>query len=94
MIGRIYIIKNDLNDKVYIGSTKEPISRRFSKHKYDMKRKHSKLYKAFEQLGIDCFYIEQLEEIEVEDMAQLRSIECEYIMHYDTKHNGYNTRLS
>ena len=35
--GKIYIIRNHCNDLVYVGSTTQSLSRRFSKHKADCK---------------------------------------------------------
>ena len=47
MIGKIYIIRNDLNNYVYIGSTVLELKRRFKWHYnsiYDTKKKHIKIY--------------------------------------------------
>lgn len=32
MVGKIYIIRNDVNDKVYIGATIQPLRARFLQH--------------------------------------------------------------
>ena len=65
MNGYIYIIKNDINDKVYIGKTLlSSIQERFKEHIKDSKRRdkeHRPLYNAMNKYGIEHFSIEQLE---------------------------------
>lgn len=56
--GYIYIIKNDINNKVYIGKTIQSINQRFNQHKKDRHRKgfdHRPLYRAFNKYGIEHF---------------------------------------
>ena len=51
----IYVIKNDINDKVYIGKTQKSIQERFKKHIQDSKRKCCEkrpLYNAINKYGI------------------------------------------
>lgn len=58
MYGYIYIIKNDINNNVYIGKTVQDITKRFNKHKNDMYRaKYEKrpLYSAFNKYGVEHF---------------------------------------
>lgn len=58
-LGRIYIIENDVNDRVYIGQTVYTLAEHFYGHKY-LANKHTntKLYIAMNELGIDNFTIE------------------------------------
>ena len=35
--GKIYCIRNHINDDIYIGSTKQTLSKRMSKHRSDCK---------------------------------------------------------
>ena len=68
-IGWIYIIKNTVNDKVYIGQTSVGIEHRWYQHKYSATREDiwsGVLYKAIRKYGIENFIIEQLY-ISVED---------------------------
>lgn len=61
----IYKITNKINDKIYIGQTKD-INRRFREHKKcgynNVKNKH--LYFAIEKYGIDAFTFEVIEYVE------------------------------
>lgn len=85
----IYIIKNKLNDKVYIGKTSKSIEERFKVHKVDMKKyKNRKLYKAMNELGVENFYIEKLDETDSFETSS--ELEIKYIKKYDSYKNGYN----
>lgn len=87
----IYIIKNKINDKVYIGQSLN-IERRWKQHIYSGVSKtaqdsYSKLHLAMKELGINNFYYEILEETEQE---LLTFKEDYYINLYDSINNGYN----
>ena len=64
ILGRIYRIYNDIDDMIYIGSTKQSIDKRFSQHMYDSKRPamhHIKLiepfnYEEYTNVGINMEY--------------------------------------
>ena len=81
-IGRIYKIYNNVNDKIYIGSTTRSVKERLLRHKYDYKRylnnKHSYIT-SFEIIKNEPYFIEELEEIECIDKKQLYKKEREYI---------------
>ena len=94
MIGRIYIIRNQENDKVYIGKTFNNIQTRFREHIRDSRkphREHRRLYSAIKKYGEDCFYVELLEDNI--DESILSEKEIEYIKKYDSYNNGYNNTL-
>ena len=58
MFGRIYFIKNCINNLLYIGSTTRNLEDRFKEHKRDIiKYPNFKLYKAMEEYNADNFYI-------------------------------------
>lgn len=58
----IYKITNTVNDKVYIGQTKD-LSARWYKHEYNARSgRHGHLYDAMRKHGIDKFTIEIIEE--------------------------------
>jgi len=94
--GKIYIIRNYINDLVYVGSTTQSLSKRFSVHKASMKNKRKcnyEIYKAFEELEIENFYIELVEEYQCDNKEQLCKKEGEYIRKFDSYKNGYNMRI-
>ena len=59
--GRIYCIRNSINDDIYVGSSCQPLSKRMEKHRYDVrndKKNNCSLYKKMNELGVENFYIE------------------------------------
>jgi len=97
--GKIYVIRNHINDLVYIGSTTQSLSKRFSKHKeiikYNHKRKcNYEIYKAFEELGNENFYIELVELFPCSCKEELHKKEGEYIRQFDSYNNGFNMRIA
>lgn len=86
----IYVIKNDVNDKVYVGKTDGSIERRFQQHCQDSKKdsiKNRPLYYAIRKYGIEHFFVEELEECKQEDASAL---EIYYINLFQSYKNGYN----
>jgi hypothetical protein len=79
--GKIYVIRNQIDDDVYIGSTCQPLSKRMAYHRRDMKgyKKERKLYSKMNELGSDQFYIDLVEEYPCMNKDQLRKKEGEYI---------------
>ena len=101
MMYNIYIIKNSINDKVYIGSTnKENIKHRLYQHilcTVDGRKAetHGKLIRAMKELGDDNFTIELIENIDCDDLVEVRCKESYWIRHYESWRDdkGYNTRI-
>ena len=80
MIGRIYFIKNKINNNLYIGSTTRDIYKRLEEHKRDIiKYPNFKLYKAMKRNNPDNFYIILVEELEIVNIKELRNREGDYI---------------
>ena len=78
--GKIYSIRNSIDDDVYIGSTTQPLSKRFFWHKQGMKCKKSynyKLYQKMRELGEENFYIELIELCPCNSKEELRKREGE-----------------
>lgn len=65
-LGSIYIIENDVNDKVYIGQTTKSIENRFSEHlKAALNRtKTDKFHCDILRIGKEHFRIRELGEIQ------------------------------
>jgi group I intron endonuclease len=95
--GRIYCIRNIMNDMIYIGSTTQSLSKRFSVHKSmhkNQKYKNIKLYNAMIEYGIENFYIELIYEIKCNNIEILKKEEQINIRLYNSINNGYNQRIS
>lgn len=89
-LGRIYIIKNTVNDKVYIGQTHVSIKLRFQNHLSAARRGLDYVIgKAIRKYGEDKFYVELLEECSIKN---LNDREKHWIAEYNSTNNkfGYN----
>ena len=98
--GFIYCIKNDINNKIYVGQTTRTIKCRFTEHKNDSKSTDDcpLLYNSMRSIGQSHFYIEELEcivcksRLELQD--KLNEREIFYIKHLNTlRPNGYNLSI-
>lgn len=98
--GTVYLAKNLLNDKVYVGITTRPLSLRISEHIHDSKvgNFHSDTYfhKAIRKYGSCSFAFSAIEQISCSSEQELRNklyeLERYYINFYQSnnKHFGYN----
>lgn len=91
-MGYVYIIKNSINNKVYIGQTMNTLEHRFKKHLETArsKTKHTDLTDAMNEFGADKFWIESLEEGNF-TREELYEKEKYYIKKYNSLYpNGYN----
>lgn len=87
--GYIYIIKNDINDKVYVGQTARDIQIRFQEHCWDSRNIFypSELHNAIKDIGIKHFFIEPIEEVELENLDERQKY---WIKKYNSSVEGYN----
>lgn len=91
-MGNIYIIKNTINDKVYIGQTLFDVETRWKQHLQEAKKHTNRhLYNAINYYGEDKFYYEILVK-DVED-KDLNDLEKHYIKLYDSFNSGYNMTI-
>jgi group I intron endonuclease len=85
--GKIYKITNDYNDDVYVGSTCDLLTKRFSGHKKSLtndKQKNRPLYVLMNDIGFERFRIELVEEYPCQDKYQLRQREGHWIREIGT----------
>jgi hypothetical protein len=85
--GKIYKILNNINEDVYVGSTCEKLSLRMAHHRYVCKyNKHPNmmLMKTMNELGLDNFYIELIEDYPCSNKEQLQAKEGEWIRKIST----------
>jgi group I intron endonuclease len=86
--GIIYLIINKINDKKYVGQTRQLLNKRWSYHITESKTYRDRpLYKAMNKYGIDNFNIRILEECDVE---KLNEREIWWINFFDSYLYGYN----
>lgn len=89
MNGFIYIIRNTVNGKVYIGQTGTSVDQRWKEHLRHSRYCDWAINRAMRKYGTDKFYIEVLEQCEPD---KLNEREIHYIKLYDStnKSKGYN----
>lgn len=88
MVG-IYKITNKINNKVYIGQSKD-IEKRWENHKYYTYSTKTQLQCAFAKYGISNFLFEVIEECDVEDLDEREKF---WISYYNSYENGYNMTM-
>ena len=86
---QIYIIRNDVNGKVYIGQTTQKLSIRFSQH---YRHKESKVGRAMQDIGKHHFSISLLDD-SASNLEELLEKERYYIKKFNSIENGYNTTM-
>ena len=94
-IGKVYKVTCHHCNLIYIGSTKQPLSKRFSLHKSNARQHktcHRCLYEHMNEVGFENFNIILIETFENVNREQLRAHEDRFICKYDTVKNGLNGR--
>lgn len=90
-MGNIYKITNKINNKVYIGQTKQTVEARWKRHLQCAKSKVNRyLYNAMNHYGYDNFVLEVIEQC---DDTLLDEREKYWIQYYNSFNNGYNMTL-
>lgn len=92
-LGKIYLISNEINHKLYVGQTVQSLNKRFNGHCcYSKTDKSVNMYikRAIHKYGKDKFHIELLEECPIELMNEREKY---WIKFYDSYNNGYNLTL-
>ncbi len=90
-ISRVYKIVNDIDELVYIGSTKQILCRRMTEHrKLVLKGRERKLYNHMREVGIGHFKIMCVREYKDTSQERLKYKEDKYIKRFDTVRNGLN----
>jgi hypothetical protein len=84
----IYTIQNKINNKIYVGQTKN-FKKRFSEHKYDSRSKNYPLYRSIRKHGIKNFIFMDIEEVEVQDVDDAEIYWIEFFRSWDPNF-GYN----
>lgn len=97
--GKIYKIWNDANDKIYVGSTTQVLSKRFACHITGSKietKKHRPLYADMCKIGSDQFHIELIQNYECDSKNELNAREGFYIreLRSNKPDLGYNKNLA
>lgn len=92
-LGKIYLITNNVNNKVYVGQTIQTLKKRFNGHCcYSKTDRSNNMYikRAIHKYGKDKFTIHLLEECSID---KLNEREEYWISFYDSYRTGYNLTL-
>lgn len=92
-LGKIYLIFNDVNNKVYVGQTIQSLNKRFNGHCcYSKTDRSVNMYikRAIHKYGRNKFHIKLIEECPIE---RLNEREKYWISYYDSYNKGYNLTL-
>jgi len=88
-MGWIYIIKNDINSKVYVGQTIQSIELRFKQHVHAIED-NCIIHQAMKKYGVEHFWPEELEKCKDEALDEREKY---WITFFDSYKNGYNATL-
>lgn len=93
MNGTVYLIRNKINHKVYVGQTVKPVQQRFSEHRYNHKSKSNKpLHRAIIKYGLDSFefmiLVTGIKSQKVLDAVEIQQIK----LHNSLIPKGYNIK--
>lgn len=96
--GYVYMIYNNVNDKVYIGETLQKITTRFKQHiqmAFDEHRRYDgHLFRAIRKYGKENFFIKEIDKVIGNNRSkvkeELQQLEVQYISMYDSCRSGYN----
>lgn len=95
-MGSIYKIINDINNKIYIGQTKNNLLTRLKQHKraaqndFNKHKPLSPLHKAMITYGVEHFFIEEIESCSNDKLDER---EIYWIKQYNSFYEGYNATI-
>lgn len=86
---QVYIITNDINEKVYIGQTTNSLRERFNQH---YNNSGSSVGRAMQEIGKEHFSISILDDTAT-NLDELLEKEIYYINKYNSIETGYNSMI-
>lgn len=90
--GKIYIITNDINNKIYVGQTVQALNIRWNQHKSKSNSKNYKISNAIRKYGAEHFKISLVENNILP--TDLNEKEEEYIKLFNSVNEGYNIKYT
>lgn len=90
MDGKIYVVRNDVNNLVYVGQTTRAVEERFKEHCHPGKANTEFFARAIQEIGREHFYVEVLES-GLETQREMNYREAYYVSTMRTVWpDGYN----
>jgi hypothetical protein len=87
----VYKLKNNVDDKIYIGSTVKHLPYRLAEHRCDSRRYNTPLYKYMREVGEDNWDIEEIINVDVNDKKEQREYERNILNEYINTGKCLNT---
>ncbi len=89
--GIIYLIRNTVNGKVYVGQTQQSLAQRKSEHlsRHERGERDHKLYLAMKKHGAENFYFEEF--CSAVSQEHLDALEVQVIAQFNSYNRGYNS---
>ena len=96
VVAHIYKITCTHCQKLYIGSTRQlhGLLGRLSNHRSDAKKYKSKFYAHMNEVGTECFEIDNLQDVDVETDEERYRAEQVFIDQFNSIEAGFNTNVS
>ena len=88
--GLVYLLRNKINGKCYIGQTSRTLEIRFKSYKYGKCKSQTRLYCALKKYGWDNFHKELLCYAENQEELNQKEVHCINI--FNSIKAGYNLR--
>jgi len=88
----VYLIRNKINKKVYIGQTSKTVEVRWKQHIKSSKNPKTPIHHAINKYGINCFEIKVLVH-SLASIDELNRVEKNLIALYKSVKNGYNCQI-
>ena len=94
--GKVYVVRNTTNSKLYVGSTVRTLAQRMAEHRIQAKNGLIfPFYSAMREIGIEKFYIELLADYKCDRKEQLNKEEGRHMRELNALvPNGYNQILA
>ena len=95
-LGKVYVIRNTGNTKLYVGSTVRTLAQRMAQHrKIALQNDERPLYSSMREMGVNKFYIELIEDFPCERKEQLNAKEGQHIRALNSQvPNGFNSYVA
>lgn len=90
----VYLIRNTVNGKCYVGKTTRTVQSRWRQHKTEMRieRYDTPLYCAMREFGVDAFEVSTLGECA--SQRRLAQMERAFIRRFNSVEDGYNLAVA
>lgn len=96
MIGKIYLIYNDINNYIYVGSCITNLNKRLYNHRYNKTTSLYKYINGSNGINWNDLKIKEIKQVDINHINELRKLEGGYIKDFkkDTNYNVINSFIA